>query len=89
MGCTIAETAHITLGKCTLIIYISNAFSTLVITIYIIIKLHFGFRTPLPYVAPVYISLALKMSREHLWVIDLKTKHHYYPHGMYYCRDCP
>ena len=51
MGCTIAEleTAHKTLGKCTLIIYISKAFSTLVITIYIIIKLHFGFRTPLPY----------------------------------------
>ena len=23
------------------------------------------------------------------WVIDLKTKHHYYPHGMHYCRDCP
>ena len=49
MGCTIAETAHQTLGKCTLIIYISNAFSTLAITIYIIIKLHFGFGTTLPY----------------------------------------
>ena len=24
-----------------------------------------------------------------VWLIDLKTKHHYYPHGMYYCRDCP
>ena len=51
MGCTIVEldTAHKTLGECTLIIYISKAFSTLVITIYIIIKFHFGFRTPLTY----------------------------------------
>ena len=51
MGCTNAEleTAHKTLGKCTLIIYISKAFSTLVITIFIIIKFHFGFRTPLAY----------------------------------------
>ena len=57
--------------------------------------LHLGFGTPLPYrnhqISSIYISLAQTMSREHLWVmrsvqrlIDFKTKHHYYPHGMHY-----
>ena len=39
----------------------------------------------------IYISLAQKMSREHLWVMQslayrFKNKT---PHGMHYCRDCP
>ena len=83
MGYTIAETAHKILGKCTLI-------STLVITIYIIFKLHFWLQNTPP-LSSIYISIAQKMSREHLWImqsvqrlIDLKTKHHYYSHGMHY-----
>ena len=50
MGCTIAEleTAHKTLVKRTVTIYIFKAFFTLVITIYIIIKLHFGSEHPFP-----------------------------------------